>query len=237
MNSRSKTAIPVQRRPKGSAKRALLLDVAEKLILKEGYAAANTRRVALEAGIKPPLVHYYFPTTEDLLLAVYQRAAEEAHGHSLEAFGDGKPLEAFWKQCKESAHTGLGTEFYALANHRKLISSEIARTAVDNRKREAETLSQTLGERLDRNVCTPMGLIVLILGISRLLTMEKAVGVTMGHAEAMALIDWLLQRVQKSGKGSREKAPAAPAGRRRAAAPSTNSPTLRQIKSGREIPP
>jgi hypothetical protein len=148
-------------------------------------------------------VHYYFPATEDLLLAVYERAAEEAHRHSLEALSQAKPLEAFWRQCKESAHTGLGTEFYALANHRKMIRSEIAHTGVDYRKSEAETLSQTLGEQLDRDVCTPMGLIVLILGLSRILTMEKAIGVTTGHAEAAALIDWLLQRVQKPDKNTR----------------------------------
>ena len=209
MSSKTKSAAPVQRRPKGSAKRTLLLDVAENLILKEGYAAANTRRVALEAGIKPPLVHYYFPPTEDLLLAVYERAAEEAHSHSLDALNRTRPLEAFWNQCKESAHTGLGTEFYALANQRKMIRSEIAQTAVDYRKREAETLSQTLGEQLDSDVCTPMGLIVLILGLSRILTMEKAIGVTTGHTEAKALIDWLLQRVQKPVKRARKDAPAA----------------------------
>ena len=48
-----------------------------------------------------------------------------------------------------------------------------------------------------------MGLIVLILGLSRILTMEKAIGVTTGHAEAAALIDWLLQRVQKPDKNTR----------------------------------
>ena len=108
-------------RPKGSAKRTLLLDTAETLIVNEGYAAVSTRRVALEAGLKPPLVHYYFPTTEDLLLAVYQRAAERSHQRILEALSGPEPLEAFWALSKDSAHTALGTEFYALANHRKEI--------------------------------------------------------------------------------------------------------------------
>lgn len=182
-------------RPKGSAKRTLLLDTAEKLIVEEGYAAVSTRRVALEAGLKPPLVHYYFPTTEDLLLAVYQRAAERSHQRTLDALAGTEPLEAFWTLSKDSAHTGLGTEFYALANHRKEIRSEIVRTGDAVRAAEAEALAKALGPDLDRSVCDPLGLVVLLTGISRILVMEESVGVTAGHAEARALIDWLLARV------------------------------------------
>src|ERR1700740_2089890 len=105
--------------PKGAAKRTPLLNTAEGRIVEEGYAAFSTRRVGLEAGVKPPLVHYYFPTTEDLLLAVYERAAEQAHRRTLEALNGARPLEAFWKLSKDSAHTSLGTELYALANHRQ----------------------------------------------------------------------------------------------------------------------
>jgi AcrR family transcriptional regulator len=183
-------------RPKGSAKRTLLLDTAERLIVEEGYAAVSTRRVALEAGLKPPLVHYYFPTTEDLLLAVYERAAELAHQRTLDAFAAARPLQAFWKLSNDSAHTALGTEFFALANHRKLISSEIARNSVAFRGGEAAALAAATGDSLDRSICEPIALVVLLTGISRILVMEEAIGVTDGHAEVRALIDWLLTRVQ-----------------------------------------
>jgi len=183
-------------RPKGSAKRALLLETAEKLIVAEGYAAVSTRRVAIEAGIKAPLVHYYFPTTDDLLLAVYERAAERAHQRSIEAFSQPDPLAAFWALSKDSAHTGLGTELFALANHRKVIAHEIARTAVGHRTAQAEALLQSLGDKLDASVSAPVGLIILITAISRILVIEEAMGVTVGHAEARALVDWLLQRVR-----------------------------------------
>ena len=174
-----------------------MLDTAERLIVQEGYAAVSTRRVALEAGVNPPLVHYYFPTTEDLLLAVYARAAELTHERALAAFGSGAPLEAFWALNKDATHTSLGTEFYALANHRKMISSEIVRTGVGDRAAQAEALSQALGEKLDRSIGTPIGLIVLITAISRILVMEEGIGLTAGHDEARALVDWLLERAQQ----------------------------------------
>ena len=184
-------------RRKGSEKRTLLLDTAEKLIVQEGYAAVSTRRVALEAGVKAPLVHYYFATTEDLLLAVYERAADQAHQRTLEALAAAQPLEAFWSLSKESAHTALGTEFFALANHRKLISSEIARNSYEFRAGEAAALARSLGDRLDRSICDPIALVVLITGISRILVMEEGIGVTEGHAEVKKLIDWLLERVTR----------------------------------------
>ena len=61
-----------------SATRALILDATEQLIREEGYAAVSTRRVAAKAGLKPSLVHYYFTTTDDLLLAMSRRGAEES---------------------------------------------------------------------------------------------------------------------------------------------------------------
>lgn len=196
--------------PKGAAKRTLLLDTAEKLIVDEGYAAVSTRRVGLEAGVKPPLVHYYFPTTEDLLQAVYARAAEQAHQRTLEALSAERPLEAFWALSKTSAHTSLGTEFYALANHRKGIRNEIVRTGAPGRAEEIEVLTRALGERIDRSVCEPSALLMLIAGISRILVMEQAVGITGGHAEVSALIDWLLERVvRKDPPDAAEKPPSA----------------------------
>jgi AcrR family transcriptional regulator len=70
-------AAPRRTGTEGSKTRFLLLDTTERLILDEGYAAVTSRRVANEAGVTPPLVHYYFPTLDDLFLAVFRRRAEE----------------------------------------------------------------------------------------------------------------------------------------------------------------
>src|SRR4051794_15289205 len=60
-----------------SKTRTLLLDVAEQMIIEEGYAAVSSRRVAAKAGLSAQLVHYYFRTMDDLLLEVYRRRADE----------------------------------------------------------------------------------------------------------------------------------------------------------------
>jgi AcrR family transcriptional regulator len=188
---------------KGSAKRTLLLDTTQQLMLEEGYAAVSTRRVALKAGIKPPLVHYYFPTTDDLLLAVYERAAQGTHERTMEALTSPRPLEALFNLSKDRALTALGMELIALATHRKVIRDAIIRTAEAERAAQADALAQNLGPALGHAVGGPMGLIVLITGISRMLVMEEVTGVTAGHAESRAIVEWLLDRVLQPGSAAR----------------------------------
>src|ERR1700712_2116321 len=77
-----------------SATRALIIEAAELVMIEEGYAAASTRRVAARAGLKPSLVHYYFPTTEDLLLAVNRKGAAESDRRLDEALSSPDPLRA-----------------------------------------------------------------------------------------------------------------------------------------------
>lgn len=59
-----------------SETRAALLDGTERLMLDEGYAAVTYRRVAAAAGVTAPLVQYYFPTLDDLFLALLRRRSD-----------------------------------------------------------------------------------------------------------------------------------------------------------------
>ena len=60
-------------------------------MLADGYGAVSTRKVAARAGLKPSLVHYYFPTTDDLLLAVSRRGADESDRMIEQALASGDP--------------------------------------------------------------------------------------------------------------------------------------------------
>ena len=53
-------------------KRARMLDAAERIMVREGYAAVTSRRVEAEAGLK---LHYHFGTLDDLFIAVFRRRA------------------------------------------------------------------------------------------------------------------------------------------------------------------
>lgn len=179
----------------GSATRAAMLDAAEALMREQGYAAVSTRKVATRAGLKPSLVHYYFPTTDDLLIALFRRGADQSDVMLEEALSAPDPLRALWDFFADTSRTALTLEFMALANHRKAIRAFMVEHSEVMRARQVELLArlpvQTGSSFAD---CPPAGLSLLLAGIGRALVMEGGMGVVGGHAEARAFVEqWLEQ--------------------------------------------
>ena len=81
-----------------SPTRSVLLDLAEQLMISEGYAAVGVRRVAREAGVAPALIHYYFRTLDDLFLAMLRRNAERELESLREIAASARPLHALWER-------------------------------------------------------------------------------------------------------------------------------------------
>lgn len=187
-----------------SATRALILEAAEALIREEGYGAASTRRVAARAGLKPSLVHYYFPTTDDLLLSLSKRGADDSDRMIEEALKSDDPLRTLWRFFTDTSRTEMAIEFMALANHRKAIRAHMAEHVEAMRRREAEVLTQLIGDRLaGPGGCPPAGLSLLLAGIGRALIMEGALGVTAGHEEARRFVeDWLDKLAPDQGEAA-----------------------------------
>jgi TetR/AcrR family transcriptional regulator len=59
------------------AMRAHIIDAALRVLEREGYAATSVKDIGVEAGVAPGLVHYYFKTKEDLVVAALSRACEK----------------------------------------------------------------------------------------------------------------------------------------------------------------
>jgi len=187
-----------------SATRAAILAAAAELIAELGYGSVSTRKVAARAGLKPSLVHYYFPTTDDLLLALSMSGAEESDRMIEAALASPNPLRALWGFLTDTSRTALSLEFMAMANHREPLRAHMAEHCGAMRRREVETFSRLLGDRLDKELGIPPTVLSLILtGIGRMLIMEGALGVTEGHAEARAYVENLLDRLapDQGGKG------------------------------------
>ncbi len=173
-----------------SARRALILDATEQLMRDEGYAAVSTRRVATQAGLKPSLVHYYFPTTEDLLLALFRKGADQSDAMIEDALKSDDPIRALWDFFADASRTAISIEFIALANHRKTIRAEMAAHSERMRATQVEALTRLLGKDFAwPGGCPPAGLTVVLAGIGRALIMEGGLGVTSGHEEARAVAE------------------------------------------------
>ena len=170
--------------------RQRLIEATAKIMRDEGYAAATSRRVAAEAGVKQALVYYYFPTMDDLFVEVLRVGAETSLEHMRAALADDDPLRALWLINSDASRTGLNTEFMALANHRKVIRVELR--AYAERVRDIETAAVTVALRangIDLDEHPPVVISMLIAQIARSLCNESAVGVTLGHDEMRAYVD------------------------------------------------
>lgn len=179
-----------------SETRAMIIAATEEVIRDEGYPAASTRRVALRAGLKPSLVHYYFPTTDDLLLAVFERGAAKSDEMIEVAIASGDPIRALWRFFSDDSRTALSVEYLALAIRRPAIRAKIATHSEAMRKKQVALFEQLLGERLaGPDGCPPAGLSVILAGIGRALFMESALGVSSGHKDAVAWVDAWLDRL------------------------------------------
>lgn len=176
--------------------RQRILDATEQLIIDEGYAAVTVRRVAREAHVAPALVQYYFPTLDDLFLAVLRRSSGAEMERQHLTLDGTHPFRALWEFGSEPG-TALIAEFMALANHRKTIRAEIAEIAERSREAQLESLTRRAAdEDLGLPDVPPIALLVLMTVVSRGIMMENSLGVTLGHAEALAVIENILATVE-----------------------------------------
>jgi AcrR family transcriptional regulator len=173
-----------------SKTRVQLVDAAEQLLLQEGYAAVTSRRVAAAAGLKPQLVHYYFRTMDELFLEVFRRRAEANLARVARAVAEDGSLRALWALNADPRGAAFMIEFVALANHRKSIRAEIARYAERYRAAQLEALTAALSDAgIDEDELPPIAALLLMTGLSQILGLEQALGVTAGHDATVAFVE------------------------------------------------
>jgi AcrR family transcriptional regulator len=185
--------------------RVVLLDAAEQLLLEEGYAAVTSRRVADRAGLKPQLVHYYFRTMEDLFLEVFRRRADEGLAVLTTALESPQPLWALWRFSTAPEATRLTMEFMGLAIHRKALRAEIVYYAERFREEQNRAIAAAL-RRYDVDVTAvpPVVWTVFATSVSQALVMERALGMSSGHAETFAYCEQWLRSLEGEPSGDHQ---------------------------------
>lgn len=180
-----------------SKTRAALLDTAEKLMLSEGYAAVTYRGVASRAGVASGLVQYYFPTLDDLFLALVRRRTEQTLGMLVEALRTDHPLRALWEFSNNWTAGALITELTALANHRKKIRAEIAAVGEKVRELALEALSRSSNDyTVPLDKIPAEVLVFLVTSSPRMVIMEQSVGMSTSHAETINFVERYLDKVE-----------------------------------------
>jgi AcrR family transcriptional regulator len=182
-----------------SKTRAQLLDAAERLLLDEGYAAVTSRRVAAKAGLKPQLVHYYFRTMDDLFIEVFRRRADrDLAGFERAVASDGS-LRNLWRMNTDQRGAAFTIEFVALANHRKAIKKEIARYAERFRAAQLDAMGAALAAGgVTKQQLPPIVALLLMTGLSQVLALEDALGLTTGHDDTRKFVERTIRRLETS---------------------------------------
>lgn len=177
--------------------RKLILDATEQIMVEESYAAVSSRRVAQALGLTAATIHYYYPTTDDLFVALHQRMMDR-HLAELETILDAdRPLEALWKFQSHWDQSALGVEFIMVSSHRKQLGEVISRVTNEARKAQAGVLERALAKsRIGPDILSPVALATISIAIARTLANEERIGITQGHDEVRRFVDWAIGQLQ-----------------------------------------
>jgi AcrR family transcriptional regulator len=177
--------------------RRALIEAAAELLEHEGAHAISARRVAERAKLKPQLVHYYFRTMEDLLIAVFDHATEEYYKLHDRALHSAQPMRALWDLNSNMPNVRRNMAFVALgAIHPKLrdrmrASGERFRGL---QLHEIEKLFDRVG--IDKREYPPASVAMLMAAVARTLAMEAPIGVETGHRELRDIVERFIERFE-----------------------------------------
>jgi len=192
------------RRPRAStqAKRERILDATEELILEGGYAAVTSRGVAGRVDMQAPHLHYYFPTIDDLMVAVLRRRSDGAVERMAAALDSDEPLRSWWRIVSDQRGTALFVELLAAANHRSALRAEIAAMAKAVRTVQVERLERLLGDyQLDPELFTPVLVAAAMQGLGFAVVTDQAAGHDTRPEEAAAAMDHLISVLEARRSG------------------------------------
>jgi AcrR family transcriptional regulator len=180
-----------------SERRAHIVEATERLMYEQGYASLTYRSVAASAGVTAGLVQYYFPTLDELVVAVLEHGTERVLADIDRAFASDQPLRALWAYASNPTGAALIVEFMAAGNHRKQIWDKIGEGGERIRRAQLAALQEVWDRYgIDDREMPPAALLFLMTAIGRVARLEESFGTRTGHKEAIALVERLLDRVE-----------------------------------------
>ncbi len=179
-----------------SATRAKLIAAAALLIVEEGYAAVTARRVASRAGLKPQLVHYYFPTMDDLLVGVIRQRGDLHLERLAKVVVSENPLNAVWKIGRDKESALMSMQLLALAAHRKAIRTEVRRYTEQLRLLQTAALERHLAVMRIKPTIAPITMTLVASSVANLMLLEAVLGVSLGHSQTRSAVEQYLKALE-----------------------------------------
>lgn len=173
-----------------SKSRLRLIDAASDLLAEEGYPAFSARRIADKAGLKPQLVHYYFRSMEELVVAVYSRSTANYFRLHDQALSSPHPLRALWDLNRNMPEAKRMTEYIALSKIYPELRAAMRRTGENYRRLQIEAIEQSFAARgITNPPVDAETLAMLMSAVARNFVIEGEVGMSLGHQGLRAFIE------------------------------------------------
>jgi len=170
-----------------------ILDGAEDILRDEGYALLSSRNIAERAGVKQQLIYYYFLNMDELIVALFRRAAEREIQALDRAISSERPLANMWEAFTHSQDNKLVSEFTALANRNQHLKIEVIEFIEKMRHKQRSALKRLLGDQPMPIVELPIDAVVLIAtGLGLVMTRDSELAISRGHAEINAAVHKIL---------------------------------------------
>lgn len=182
---------------KTSKSRDLLIEAADRLLWEHGGQAISARRVAEQAGLKPQLVHYYFRSMEDLMIALFRHATIKYAERHDAALKTEYPLHAIWKLNHDNrTDTKRNIEFVALGNSHERLKEEMLAAGEHFRALQIKAVEQALARTTVRTHYSAAGLAMMMAAVARTIVMETTLGISLGHVELRAMMEGILDEIE-----------------------------------------
>jgi AcrR family transcriptional regulator len=188
--------VPPTRQPRSATpeKRRRIIDAAERIMIRDGYAAVTSRRVEAECGIK---LHYHLGSLDDLFIAVVRRHGQASIDLLADALASPAPLGAWWRLVSDQRGNTLLVELTAAANHRPAMKAEVATFAREVRRMQVEALETILDRyRIDRRLFPPALVAAAVQGLAFSMAHDQVSGFATGHEEASAAMSRLIEHFE-----------------------------------------
>ncbi len=173
-----------------ASSRLKLIEAASELLGEQGYHAISARRIAERAGLKPQLVHYYFRSMEELVVAVFLKATEVFQARHDQALLADNPLRALWDLNRHENDSKRITEYIALSKGFPILREEMRKSGEHFRKLQTAVITDLFARRkLANPPISPAALGMMLAALARNFVIEGECGITGAHAEMYAMVD------------------------------------------------
>jgi len=182
--------------------RIAFLDAAERLLIEEGRGGISTRRLAREAGLNHGLVHYYFGSVENLMLAVFERFTDRLVERQRTMYAAEVPFLEKWRTAMgfmeddlAAGYPKIWAELQAAAMNQPELQRRIRIVYDTWRSVLTDAFTAAAREYRMSDAAVP-ALVTLVMTFTVGMFNERLVGVDTGHAELLAWFDAAIRSME-----------------------------------------